>query len=420
MPKRFQYAVVTMSTCVVALLLFGAVYGRSQSSEQPYHHLGVFTEVLSRIKSEYVEEPNMKNVTNGAISGLLESVDSFASYLTSAQYETYLIDKAAKKADVGLMIAKRFGYLAIVSSAPNSPAAKEGLGTGDVIEAINNVSTRDMPLAYAEILLRGEPGSTVELTVLRVRRPEPQKLKLVREAISYNGVTGEMLADQIGRVEVGSLNAGRAKEVATKVAELEKQGARKMILDLRNCAMGNPEEGFPLANVFVDKGLLGYLQGQTVARQDFNADAGKSVSKLPMAVLINRGTANGCEVAAGALLDTKRGSVIGERTFGSAAVRKAVRMEDGSAVILSVAKYFSPSGKALQDTGVTPAMAVAEAELPPEADDDDQPDTAPQPPPAKPSEDPVLKRAIEVLKGSQKAFAAPVPVDDGRAHPAAL
>jgi carboxyl-terminal processing protease len=404
MNKSFQYAIVSTSACVVGLLLFGAVYGRSQSSDQPYRHLGVFTEVLSRIKSEYVEEPNMKNVTQGAIHGLLESLDPFASYLTADQYKQYLKERNEKKGDVGILVSKRFGYMGVVASLAGSPAAREGITTGDVIEAINNISTRDMPLAYAELLLQGDPGTSVEITLLRVRKPEPQKLKLVREVFAIPGVKSAIVADGIGHLQVMTLDSGRARDAATAIAELTRQGARKLVVDLRNCALGDPHEGIALANLFIEEGLLGYVQGQTVARQDFRAAPAKAVTKLPIAVLANRGTANGCEVAAGALLDARRGDVLGERTYGSAAIRKAITLEDGSAVLMSVAKFYSPAGKALQDTGVTPSLPVADPDAGAPPEDDDDPSTPP--PAAKPSEDVVLKKAIEVLnQGAAKSAA---------------
>src|SRR5271169_2619745 len=160
MNRRFQFAVVASSTCLVLLLLFGAVHGRSASPDTPYSNLGVYSEVLARIKADYVEEPDMKAVTLGAINGMLESIDPYASYLNADQYKQYLKAKDSKKADVGLVLSKRFGYMGVVDALPGSPAGKAGLGTGDVIETISNVSTRDMPLAFAELLLQGDAGST--------------------------------------------------------------------------------------------------------------------------------------------------------------------------------------------------------------------------------------------------------------------
>ncbi len=158
MSRRFQFVVVAFSSAVVALLLFGAV-GRSASPDAPYTNLGVYSEVLSRIKADYVEEPDMKAVTVGAINGMLESLDPHASYLTADQYKQYLKSKDSKKADVGLVLAKRFGYMSVEDAIPGSPAEKAGFSTGDVIESINNVSTRDMPPAFAEQLLQGDSGT---------------------------------------------------------------------------------------------------------------------------------------------------------------------------------------------------------------------------------------------------------------------
>jgi carboxyl-terminal processing protease len=401
MNRRFQVAVVASSACVVGLLLFGAVRGRSASMEGPYTHLGVYSEVLSRIKADYVEEPDMKAVTLGAINGMLESLDPFASYLNADQYKQYQAAKAAKKSTVGLLLSKKFGYMTVVDSVPGSPAAKAGLSTGDVVESINNVSTRDMPLAFAEILMQGDSGSSIEMSVLRVRKSDPQKVTLVRAPLAYPAVTSKFIApeggnDAVGVVTVQSLEQDRVKDVATKVAELEKQGAKRLMLDVRHCATGAPDEGVALANLFMDKGLITYTQGQKSNRQDFMASSSKAIAKLPLVVLTNRSTSGGCEVAAGALLDSQRAQVVGEKTFGDAAVRKAVTLDDGSAVILSVAKYYSPSGKAIQDTGITPGTAVQENEPAAELDDDN--DGIPDVPVAPKEGDAIFLKGNELLR----------------------
>src|ERR1700692_899346 len=183
MNSRLKFWVVSSSTCLVLLLLLGAVRGRSANPEDTYRHLAVYTEVLQHIKADYVEEPDMKGVTVGALNGMLESIDAYTSYLNADQYKQYTKSKDQHKADVGLVLSKKFGYIGIVDAIPGSPAAKAGLSTTDVIETINGVATRDMPLAFAEILLRGEPGTNVELGVLRYRNPEPTKLTIARAPI---------------------------------------------------------------------------------------------------------------------------------------------------------------------------------------------------------------------------------------------
>ena len=407
MTSRIKLFVASSSTCLVFVLLFGAMRGKSASPEDTYRHLAVYTEVLSRIKSDYVEEPDMKSVTLGAVNGLLESIDPYASYLNADQYKQWLKSKDQHKAGVGLVLSKKYGYVGVVDAIPGSPANKAGLTTTDVLETINGVATRDMPLAFAQILLEGDPGTTVEVGVLRFRKPEPQKITLTRAVIEIPPVTAKMLPDQVGLIIIPSLESHNLKDVAAKVQELEKQGAKKLVLDLRHCATGGPEDGTKLANMFLDKGLITYIEGQKVQRQDVNADAASDITHLPLALMVNRGTADGAEVAAAALLDDKRAEVVGERTYGDAAVRKAVTMDDGSAVILSVAKYYSPSGKAIQDTGVTPSVPMVETDTT-AVDDDGNPVTAE--PEQKPGDDTVLKKAIEVVtKGKSDIASAKMP-----------
>src|SRR5258708_1135138 len=224
MNSRFKLVVVTSSTVLVVLLLLGAVLGRSASPEDAYRHLAVYTEVLSRIKSEYVEEPDIKNVTLGAVNGMLEAIDPFASYLNADQYKQYLKNQDSKKAGAGLNRCKKLGYVGVVDVIPNSAASKAGLTTGDLIESIGGIATRDMPLAYAEMLLVGDSGTSVEVSVLRIRKPDPQKISLMRGAVKYPAVTTKLLPDDVGLVQVGSLETGKLDEVTAAVRGLEKQG----------------------------------------------------------------------------------------------------------------------------------------------------------------------------------------------------
>jgi carboxyl-terminal processing protease len=400
MSSRLKYFVVSSSTCLTLLLVVGSVLSKGATTDDTLKHIGVFSDVVSHIKSEYVEEPDMKSVTLGALNGLLEAVDPFASYLNADQYRDYLKNKDAKRADVGLILSKKFGYVGVVGTVPGSPAAKAGLSTGDMIESIKGIGTRDMPLAYASLLLQGDSGSTVELSVVRVRRPDPQTVKLTRASLSLPPVDSHMLDNHIGYINIDALSAAHVKEVAAAVEKLQKDGAQKLIVDVRSCAVGSPEDGIALANLFMKQGRIGYLQGQRVPRQNFDADPAKAVTALPVAVLTNRGTAGAAEILAAAVQDNKRGPVVGEPTYGDAAMRKAITMDDGSAIILSVAKYYSPDGKAIQDTRVTPANAVTEAESQIEYDENGEPlpDTTQQPEKKKLEDDPVVKKALEVLK----------------------
>src|SRR5580692_2403981 len=303
MKSRTKFVVVMSSTCLVALLLLGGVVSKgapaeanaTSSDNSVYKHLEVYSEVLSRIKSEYVEEPDMSSVTLGAMNGLLEAIDPYASYLNADQYKDYLKNYDTYRGDLGMVLAKKYGYVTVVSVVPGSPAAKLGLTTGDVLESIKGIATRDMPLAYAKLLLKGAPGSTVELSVLR-RKPEPQKLTMTREIINYPAVESKLLPDAIGYIKIPSMSSGKIKEVTAAVAELQKQGAKKLILDVRYSASGDPTDGIDLANLFLDKGLITYSQGQKSPRKDYSADPKKAVTALPLVVMTNRGTAAAAEV----------------------------------------------------------------------------------------------------------------------------
>jgi carboxyl-terminal processing protease len=391
---------VSASTLLTILLLIGSVLGTNASTDDSYKHIGVFTDVVSRIKSEYVEEPDMKSVTLGALNGLLEAIDPFASYLNAEQYKDYLKNRDTRKADVGLILSRKFGYVGVVGAVPGSPAAKAGLTTGDMIEAIKGIATRDMPLAYANILLQGDPGTSIELSVVRVRRPEPQKITLNRANPALPSIEEKMLADQVAYIRPLALSPAKVKEVAAAVQRLEKQGAQKLVLDLRNTAVGSPEDGAELANLFLGKGMITYVQGQRVPKETIDADPSKAISKLPLAIITNRGTAEGAEIAAAALLDNKRAEIVGERTYGDASRRRAITMDDGGAIILSVAKYYSPSGKAIQDSGVMPTHLLSEPEA--QVDFDENGEPLPEKPDAqqpqrKLEDDPLLKKALEVL-----------------------
>ncbi len=411
MNRLTKLLIVSVSVPVVLFLLLGSVLGRDTSSESVYRHFDVFTEVLTRIKSEYVEEPDMKNVTLGALNGLLEAIDPFASYLSEDQYRQYLESKKKHNPGVGLVLSRKVGYVSVVDAIPGSPAARAGLTTGDMIETIGGVATRDMPLAYAELLLRGKPGTEVELTLLRVRQgTEPQKFRLRREPLQYPEVSARMLRPGLGYIKVQSMEPGKTAAIGRRLRKLMRQGAKQIILDLRRSATGKPEEGLAVADLFLDEGLMAYVEGQRYPRQDFTAERRKTVSRLPMVVVINRGTAQGAELTAAALLSNKRCEVVGERSYGDAAVRRAVKLPDGGAVILSVAKYYTPDGKAIQDTGVTPTVVSIAREPVAESETGGEPKIGPRPE-LPIDKDTILQKAIEVLTQPQKKVARNLPLE---------
>lgn len=349
----------------------------------------------------------MPAVTNGALHGLLESLDANSSYLDPTEYKDYRARKEGK-ASIGAAVSKRYGYAAVISVIPGGPAEKAGIESGDIIEAIEGKTTRDMSLAEIDGLLTGTPGSVIDLSVVRPRRAEPAKTPVTREIVTDPAPTAKMLEDGIGYIRVDDFPKGRAQEIAAKVKQLEKDGAKKIVLDLRNSGDGDEDEGIATANLFLNHGTITYLQGQKYPKQTFNADPQKAIAvNLPLIVLVNRGTAGPAEIVAAALMENARADVLGDKTFGSGSIQKVIDMPDGAALILSVAKYYSPSGKALQDTAITPNILVADNNddfLVPDEDENAEPDATKEEKPKAPQPDDQLKRAVEILKNQgQKA-----------------
>jgi carboxyl-terminal processing protease len=402
MSKKLQVFLLSSSFAILAFALvsgFGVHASSNNNADKAYTHIQVYSEVLYHIRAEYVEEPNMPSVTNGALHGLLESLDADSSYLSPAEYKAFKQTKASGKAGIGATVSKRFGYAAIVSVISGGPADKAGLSSGDILEAVDGLSTHDLSLAALKTRLSGEPGSRVECSVIRARKIEPQKITIVRENESLPGVEEQQMADNVGYIKAQVLTKGKAQEIANKIKSLQKQGAKKLVLDLRNNSQGDEEEGVAVANLFLGKGLITYLQGQKYEKVIYNADPQKKITDLPVAVLVNHGTAGAAEVITAAILDNQRGDVVGDKTFGEGSVQKLIEVPDGSALILSVAKYYTPNGKVIQENGITPNVQVASAvDLAVVPDDEDGNSVPDEPQKTQPKDDDQLHRAIEVLK----------------------
>jgi len=401
MSKKIQVLLLTSSMLIIGFVLlgsFGVHASGSSNGDVTLKHIGVYSEVLYRVRAEYVEEPNMSSVTNGALHGLLESLDADSSYLTPAEYKVFKQKKGDGKANIGATVSKRFGYAAIVSIIPGGPADKAGLASGDIIETVEGLSSHDLSLAAVKNHLSGEPGSRLELTIIRTRKIEPQKMTVVRDTISLPAVQEQMLADNVGVVKSAVLTKGKAQDIAEKIKSLQKKGAKKLVLDLRNDSEGDEEEGVAVANLFLGKGNIGSLQGQKFEKVTYTADPQKKITDLPLVVLVNRGTSGAAELVASAIQDNQRGDVVGDKTFGEGSVQKLIEVPDGSALILSVAKYYTANGKVIQDTGITPNVLVAANDdlIVISEDDDNSPTEEPQK--TQPKEDEQLRRAIEVLK----------------------
>ena len=364
MPKITKILLLVVSVVLVLTVFLGVnssgVSAATEQQEGAYRQIDVYSQVLRHIQTDYVEEPNINSVTNGALRGLLESLDADSSYLTPEDYKTYKSDKGGK-AQVGINVSKRYGYATVVSVVPGSPADKANLNDGDIIEAINGQDTRDISLAMIQLLLEGQPGTELTVSVVRPRKATPEKISMTRVASVLPPVSETMYENSsILYLKPGVLDHEHVQQVEAKLKAMPKAGNKKVLLDLRDVAAGDMTEATRLANFFLKSGTIAMLEGQKVEKQTFTADASKSINATsPVVVLVNRGTAGPGELVAAALLDNKRADLVGEKTFGEGAQQKTFELPDGAALILSVAKYESPSGKKIQDEGVTPGVLVA-------------------------------------------------------------
>jgi len=405
MPKSSKILLLAVSVVLVLAVFLGVnqrgVRAAAAPQEGAYRQINVYSEVLQHIQTDYVEDPNIHLVTNGALRGLLESLDADSSYLTAADYKTYKEDKGGK-AQVGINVSKRYGYATVVSTVAGSPADKANLNDGDIIEAIGTQDTRDLSLVMIRLLLEGQPGSELTLSVVRPRRSTPEKISMTRVAITQPPVGETMYENSsILYLKPGILDHDHVQQVETKLKAMQKAGNKKVLLDLRDVAAGDMAEATLMANFLLKTGTVAMLEGQKVQKQTFTADPSKALNTTaPVVVLVNRGTAGPAELVAAALQDNKRADLVGEKTFGEGAQQKTFDLPDGAALILSVAKYESPSGKKLQDEGVTPGMVVASSNEEDVAADEDESDTAPPPPAPKPTMqvDEQLSKALELLK----------------------
>ena len=368
MLKNAKMTLLAVSVALVLTVFLGMTargvhpVSAAQQQDGAYKQIDVYGEVLRHIQNDYVEDPNIDSVTNGALRGLLESLDADSSYLTPADYKTYKADKGGK-AQVGIVVSKRFGYATVVSVVPGSPADKADLNDGDIIEAIGKSDTRDMSLAMIQRMLEGTPGSELDLAVIRPRKADPDKVVLNRVVVSEPAVAETLYENStILYLKPMILDHDHVQQVEAKLKQMNKTPNRKVLLDLRDVAAGDMPEAVRLANLFLKSGTIVQLEGQKVAKQTFVADGSKAVDPAgPVVVLVNRGTAGPGEVVAAALADNKRAELVGEKTFGEGAQQKTFELPDGAALILSIAKYESPLGKKFQDDAVTPGTLVASA-----------------------------------------------------------
>ena len=392
MSHRSRLVIALVSTVLVGYIAVGSLLGKALG-DTSYGQLAIFNEVVRLVLDAYVEPVNLDRAMAGARLGMADALDGDSSYLDAEQYKLVEQPPAESDAEIGVVLTRRFAFLMVVAARPGSPAAKAGLQPGDLVKAIDERHTRPMPAVFAERLMRGAPGSSVKLSVLRAGA-EPFDVAVVRERLKPAAAEGRMLDATTGYVRVAEFGATTAQDVRAHVESLQRSGAKQLLLDLRDAAWGAPADGVAVAELFLRGVPVAKLVGRRADEKLLQADAARTAWNGPLAVLVTNGTAGPGEVVAAALLDAGRAKLVGEHTFGRAAVSKIVALPEG-ALVLSVAKFMSPKGTSIHGQGLAPTVPVAQ-------EDDDQPaEGAPRP-------DRILEKALEVVKeeGTEAAKAA--------------
>jgi carboxyl-terminal processing protease len=376
MSPRTRLFVAMISTGVISYLAVGSLLGRVMG-DNTYGQLAVFNEVVRMVRDGYVEPVDLDRTLDGAQRGLVEALDGDSALLDGAEYRAWR-EGPAGDAEVGLALSRRYGFLMVIGVRAGSPAADAGMRPGDILKTIDGQHSRNLGAPVGERLLQGEPGSKVALEVLRGGQ-DSERVELSRERLAPVAPTSDVLEPGLGRVVVTEFDADTSERVRTELELLKRQGAESLVLDLRQAAFGDAEQGIALAQLFVESGVLARRDGRKVPEQVWNAEPQRVAWRGPLAVLIDAGTSGPGEVAAAAL-SGERAELVGRHTFGRAGVQKALPLPEG-ALVLTVAKYHKADGTPIHGQGLAPDVPVR------------------RPAPGSEEEgDPVLEAAIEYLK----------------------
>jgi len=404
MTTRTRLSVLLLSTPLVAFIVFGGMMGRAATDDVALRHLRIFEDVVSLILNNYVEDAKVDRVMEGAMRGLADGLDPDSSYLTPAEVKMIEPGEKLPGGDVGVELTRQY-YLRVIAARDDSPAAKAGLQTGDYVRAIDGKPARDLSVFEGMRLLSGVPGTKVTLTIIRGNAAEPRQIELVREKTPGAVVTGRMLPGDLGYLRIAAFGTDAIAKIRTQAAELQKAGAKHLIVDVRRTAEGPFETGLEAARLFVKTGTLAMIAGRdpkatpppstpqtsrpieppsTVSKeaitQTISAKTGDGAITLPVTLLVTTGTSGAAELFAAALDGNKRAELVGERTLGRAGIQKLVRLPEGRGLWLTYARYLTPGGEIIQGRGLTPDLAVDE----PDVDFDQQ----------KPATDAVLDAAV--------------------------
>ena len=419
MSFKTKFSLIILSASLALYSIAGAWLATraQQPANDPNAQQRIFESVLRHIQDDYVDEPNMEKVRAGALRGLAYGLDPYSTYLTPEQVKDYRAGNKSNQVGIGAELSQASSFLYVVAPVKGSPADQAGVRAGDIIEYIDGKATRDISLYDARQLLNGAAGSEVKLRILRTGT-RPLTLAVKRGTFRAPAAEAKMETGRIGILRINSLDKDEAADAKARLQDLLKQGAQKIVVDLRSVAGGDIQEGVSVANFFVKEGPIAKTIGrEQKVLKSFDADPKAVLFTGPALVLIDNGTAGAAEVIASAFVENKRGEVVGEKSFGAGAEQELFTLRDGDGLLLTTVKWASGSGRPFlgedrSHSGVTPTAEVKKAESqdgdlgdvePNDEEKPNQPNTKPNSPsePVAPRiqpEDIQLKKALEILR----------------------
>lgn len=361
----------------------------------PYEDLRTFTEIFGRIKKDYVEPVSDKKLLEDAVKGMLSGLDPHSAYLDTEEYQELKEGTSGQFGGLGIEVTMENGFIKVVSPIDDTPAQKAGIKAGDLIIKLDDKPVKGMTLTEAVKHMRGEAGKSIDLLVVREGAEKPLKMTLVRAIIKVKSVKSRMIEKNYGYVRISSFQSGTGEALKEALASLKKENKgilKGLVLDLRNNPGGVLNAAVEVSDAFMKSGLIVYTEGRIANSQmRFSAAPDDLIDNAPIVVLINAGSASASEIVAGALQDSKRGIIMGEKSFGKGSVQTILPTNTGSAIKLTTARYFTPSGRSIQAKGIEPDVGLANVKL--ESLDKDKGDF-------KPVKEADLSHHLEKIKGA--------------------
>lgn len=356
--KSWYLGPIIVVTLLVGVLL-GKGWERTGHATETYEELKTFSEVLTQIQKHYVEEVKSKDLVQGAIRGMLSTLDPHSAYMTPEMYKEIQVETKGEFGGVGIQIGIKENRLAVIAPIEGTPAQRAGIRAGDFITKVNDESTKDLTLMDAVQRMRGPKGTRVSVTVEREGTPEPLVFTLIRDIIKIESVRSKVIESNIAYIRLTQFQESTAKDLSRALKQFHEQKLQSTILDLRNNPGGLLTSAVDVSELFLGPGkLIVYIKGREGRKDEYVSRSKEQPEDYPMIVLVNEGSASASEIVAGAMQDWGRAVVIGTTTFGKGSVQTILPLADGSGLRLTTAKYYTPKGRSIQSTGITPDIVV--------------------------------------------------------------